>query len=75
MIVDLSCMINEFGRSQSQLYRELKAGKIEKRISARGEIGSIPEKHLRHIGKLTEQQWGLAWEEAVKTAPPSILEP
>ena len=63
------CMVGEFGRSQSQLYRELKAGKIEKKISPRGEIGLIPEGHLRHIGKLSPEKWLDAWSEVEKTAP------
>lgn len=64
------CMVGEFGRSQSQLYRELKAGKIEREISPRGEIGLIPEKHLRHIGKLPPERWSSAWAEALQTALP-----
>ncbi len=64
------CMVAEFGRSQSQLYRELKAGLIEREISPMGEIGLIPERQLREIGKLPQQQWSSAWDEAVKTAPP-----
>lgn len=63
------CMVTEFGRSQSQLYRELKAAKIERKISPRGEIGLIPEKHLRHIGKLPPEKWSSAWIEVEKTAP------
>ncbi|MDJ0719556.1 MAG: hypothetical protein QNJ54_35935 [Prochloraceae cyanobacterium] len=63
------CMVGEFGRSQSQLYRELKAGKIERKISPRGEIGLIPEGHLRHIGKLSPEKWLDAWSEVEKTAP------
>jgi hypothetical protein len=62
-------MVGEFGRSQSQLYRELKAGKIEREISPQGEIGVIPEGHLRHIGKLPPERWSFAWSEAIATAP------
>ncbi len=64
------CMVGEFGRSQSKLYRELKAGKIEREISPRGEIGLIPEKHLRHIGSLPQEKWVDAWGQVVETAPP-----
>ncbi|MDJ0718208.1 MAG: hypothetical protein QNJ54_28940 [Prochloraceae cyanobacterium] len=63
------CMLAEFVGCQSQLYRELKAGKIEKKISPQGEIGLIPEKHLRHIGSLPQEEWVDAWEQVVKTAP------
>ena len=65
------CMVEEFGRSQSKLYRELKAGKIERKISPMGEIGIIPERQLREVGKLPPEQWFTAWEQVVKTAPDS----
>ena len=63
-------MVGEFGRSQSQLYRELKAGKIERRISPMGEIGLIPERQLRYIGQIPPERWSSAWSEVIVTAPP-----
>ncbi|MDJ0719524.1 MAG: hypothetical protein QNJ54_35775 [Prochloraceae cyanobacterium] len=64
------CMLNEFTHSKAHLYRELKAGKVEKKVSPMGDIGIIPERQLREIGKLPEQQWSSAWEQIVETAPP-----
>ena len=64
------CMLAEFGQSRSQLYRELKAAKIESVVSPRGDIGTIPEKHLRSLSKLPTEQWSSAWNEVVETAPP-----
>ncbi|TVQ41946.1 MAG: hypothetical protein EA365_16270 [Gloeocapsa sp. DLM2.Bin57] len=52
------CIVAEFGKSQSQLYRELKAGKVQKIISPMGEISEqIPERQLRELSKLPESQW------------------
>lgn len=65
------CMVGEFGRSQSQLYRELKAGKIEREISPMGEIGLIPERQLRYIGQIPPERWSSAWSEVIVTAPPT----
>ena len=62
-------MVGEFGRSQSQLYRELKAGKIEREISPMGEIGLIPERQLRYIGQIPPERWSSAWSEVIATAP------
>ena len=67
------CMLSEFKRSQAHLYRELTAGKIEKKISPMGEIGIIPERQLREVGKLPPEQWFTAWEQVVKTAPDSVV--
>ncbi len=64
------CMVNEFTHSKAHLYRELKAGKVERKVSPMGDIGIIPERQLREIGKLPEQQWSSAWEQVEKTAPP-----
>ena len=58
------CMLTEFKRSRSQLHRELKAGKIERVLSPQGDIGLIPEKHLRYIGQLPPERWASAWNEA-----------
>lgn len=67
------CMLAKFGKSESLLYRQLKAAKIEKEISPNGEIGTIPEAHLRHIGKLEQSKWRKAWLFASQTAPETGL--
>ncbi|WP_141565575.1 hypothetical protein, partial [Anaplasma marginale] len=67
------CMLAEFGNSQSLLYRQLKAAKIEKEISPNGEIGKIPEAHLRHIGKLEQSKWRKVWSFINETAPETGL--
>lgn len=68
------CMLHEFEDVRSQLrhlYRELKAGHIEKAVCPLGhKIGSIPETHLRELGKLPPEQWLPCWNEAISTAPP-----
>ena len=67
------CLIGEFNRSEArlpQLWRELRAGRIEKHLVPMGTIGNIPERQLREIGKLPPERWSSAWEEAQATAPP-----
>ncbi len=62
----------KLGKSVSQLYRELAAGKIERELSHRCDsIGSIPERHLEPLTKLPPEQWRDTWEEINKTAPES----
>lgn len=62
----------KLGKSLSQLYRELAAGKIEWELSHRCDtIGSIPERHLEPLTKLPPEQWRDVWEEINKTAPES----
>lgn len=58
------CVEAEFDKSQAHLYRELKAAEIEAELSPNGEIGAIPESHLRPLGSLTTEQRQQAWEEA-----------
>ena len=50
------CVVAEFGQSQAYLYRQLEAGRIEARISPIGEIGVIPESHLRPLVALPEDR-------------------
>lgn len=56
------CAETEFGQTQTHLYRQLAAAEIEQRISPRGEIGTIPEKHLRPLTRLTPIEQPAAWE-------------
>ena len=41
-----------FHLSQAHLYRQLQAAVVEREISPMGEIGALPERHLREIAKL-----------------------
>jgi hypothetical protein len=62
------CVNAEFDQSQSYLYRTLTAAKIEREISPRGEIGVIPEKHLRPLSALNSGLWKPAWDLAHENA-------
>lgn len=63
-----ACVRSEFGASMSQLYRQLKAAKIEQALE--GEIGAIPERHLRHLAPLLDDPEALAsaWASANRLA-------
>jgi hypothetical protein len=63
------CVTAEFGQSQAYLYRQLAAAQIEKQILPGGEIGLIPEAHLRPLAKLPEAVRAEVWEEVVESAP------
>lgn len=63
------CVMAEFGQSQAYLYRQLAAAQAEKLISPDGEVGQIPEAHLRPLSKVPETQRAEVWQEAVDTAP------
>lgn len=63
------CVVSEFSASQSYLYRQLEAAQIEKNISPMGEIGTIPERHLRPLTTLEPAQQIEAWNEVGATAP------
>lgn len=59
-------MLAEFDESQPQLYRQLTAGKIEREISPIGEMGQIPESHLRPLAALKQpDRQRQAWERVV----------
>ena len=58
------CAVAEFEQTQTHLYRQLAAAEIERRISPIGEIGAIPETHLRPMAKLTPMEQPIAWQEA-----------
>lgn len=58
------CVTAEFEQTQTHLYRQLAAAEIERRISPIGEIGVIPETHLRPLVKLTPMEQPVAWQEA-----------
>lgn len=48
------CVMNEFGRSESQLYRELSAAKVEAMIGL--PIGSLPESHIRAVREIYQDE-------------------
>lgn len=53
-----NCVTSEFGKHESYLYRQLAAARIEARLG--GEIGAIPESHIRAIREiisLDDEQW------------------
>jgi N6-adenosine-specific RNA methylase IME4 len=59
------CMVAEFGQSQSYLYYQLAAARIESQLSTIVEIGNIPEGQLRPLGLLdTAEERREVWEEA-----------
>jgi hypothetical protein len=64
-----ACVLAEFDQSQSHLYRQLEAARVEAEVSPNGEIGSIPEAQLRPLAALPEGERKGAWDEAVATAP------
>ncbi len=64
------CVTAEFEQSQRHLYRQLQAAQIEREICPRGQIGAIPEKHLRPLAALdTPGERREAWDRATSTAP------
>jgi hypothetical protein len=63
------CVVTEFGQHQSYLYRLLNAGLIEREVSPLGEIGTIPETHLRELGALDDAALRkAAWDAAEQEA-------
>jgi len=64
-----ACAVAEFGQSQARVYQLLQAAEIERRVSTKVEIDTIPERHLRPLAVLPEDQQAEAYLEAVETAP------
>lgn len=66
-----ACVVGEFGKHQSYLYRQLEAAKAEIAISPKGEnsVGSIPERHLRPLTSLPPDEQREVYQKAVETAP------
>lgn len=60
------CAVAEFEDSQRHLYRQLEAAQIERRIDQIGQIGTIPESHLRPLTALTPMEQPIAWQEATE---------
>jgi hypothetical protein len=64
-----ACVVAEFERCQSYLYRLLEAAQIEKEISPMGEPGSIAERKLRALKKLEPGQRREVWDAACAASP------
>ncbi len=60
-----ACVMAEFDQSQSTVYQELEAAKVELNLSAIAEIGSLPEAVLRPLTRLPEDEQAEVWERAV----------
>ena len=60
----LECTKAEFGDSERHLYRQLAAAEIERRIDPGVKIGTLPEKQLRPLARLTPLEQPMAWDEA-----------
>jgi hypothetical protein len=58
------CVTAEFGDSERHLYRQLAAAEIERRIDPGVKIGTLPEKQLRPLARLTPLEQPMAWNEA-----------
>lgn len=48
------CVLGEFGRSESQLYRELSAARVE--VLAGLPIGNLPESHIRAVKEIYQDE-------------------
>lgn len=60
----------EFGYSETHIYRLMDAAKVERDISPIGENGSvIPESHLRPFASIPSDLRAELWQTAIQTAP------
>lgn len=58
------CVVTEFAQSQTHLYRQLQAGLTERELSPNGEIGRIPESHLRELASVPASERAEVWQQA-----------
>jgi|GEM_PF-5128654 transcriptional regulator with XRE-family HTH domain len=63
------CVTAEFEQTESYLYRELTAAKIEREISPIGEIGLIRESHLRPLSLVPSDDRKAVWQQANDAVP------
>jgi len=65
------CVTTEFGQSEAFLYRQLAAAEVEQNLSPIGEIGALPESHLRPLVALRDEpeKQREIYQAAVDTAP------
>lgn len=68
------CAEAEFGQGQAYLYRQLAAARMEREVSPIGEIGLIPESHLRELVKLDPNERYIVGQrvDLVKATAPEI---
>jgi hypothetical protein len=67
------CVNAEFEQHQSYLYRQLAAAEMEQQLSPSGDIGQIPEAHLRPLAKVPEAERPKVWSVVVESAPDGKL--
>jgi hypothetical protein len=65
------CVRKEFEQAERYIFYQFKAAQIEQNIAdcTRVQLGEIPEKHLRPLGKLPAEDQAAAWHKAKETAP------
>jgi N6-adenosine-specific RNA methylase IME4 len=63
------CVVAEFEASERHMYRQLQAAMSEREICPTGQIGVIPERHLRELDGLSPTDKREVWQAAVETAP------
>lgn len=56
------CVTKEFHAKQAQCYRQLKAAEIEMNITPDSDVGSIPERVLRPLSRMTPEQQKIAYD-------------
>lgn len=64
----IDALAEEFGLSQRHLWRLHAANETEKLLT-HGSVGEIPERNLRLISALPEEERSIVWQTAVETAP------
>jgi hypothetical protein len=57
-----ACVTAEFGQSQTELYRQLQAARIERVVSPNGKPGEIPASHLLPLSDLPKASQATVWE-------------
>lgn len=62
------CVTSEFDVSATHLYRQLQAAEIERRVSPIGDIGAIPESHLRPLITVAPDKQADVWDDAQSIA-------
>ncbi len=64
------CVTAEFQQSQSYLYRELTAARIEREFSPKGEMTPLPERHARELAPLSADERRAVVAEVTATGQP-----
>lgn len=67
------CVVAEFEKHQSYLYRELAASCVEENISPMGEIGWMPERQARPLTRLEPEVQREVWKSVVEETPPEQI--